>query len=534
MQLPFLLFLAVAAAIGGAWSWLGASIPMPPSPIAAGEKLHCLSYAPFRGSQSPLVSGTYIDARQIEDDLARLAKVTECVRTYSVEHGVDQVPAIAAKYGLKVMQGIWLSSHKDKNAWQVETAIALVNRHPDVIRAVIVGNEVLLRGEMSVADLVATMQRVKVGVSVPVTYADVWEFWLRNRALAEVADFVTVHILPYWEDFPIAADKAAAHIDAIRARVAQAFPGKEILIGETGWPSEGRMRESARPSPADQARVLHDVLNAARAGNYKVNLIEAFDQPWKRAHEGTVGGYWGLYDDATRAPKFIWGQPVSNHPRWLLQAGGGIALAAFVFAAAWTGRGPTGPILRRWLSVAIIALAAGLLIGLAIEKGLTESFGISGWLRFAVMATVALTVPVIAATALARATPMPSFAQLLGGIPGRPGDILALALGGALVVLSVLAVEAALGLAFNPRYKDFPYAALGAPAVAYLAVAFAGSRPSSEGGAAERIAAAALTLSAIYIAFNEGFANWQAQSFVAVLLMLAVTLLRLAGVRKQG
>ncbi|MGL1645730.1 hypothetical protein ACSTHO_23425, partial [Vibrio parahaemolyticus] len=82
-----------------------------------------------------------------------------------------------------------------------------------------------------------------------------------------------------------------------------------------GWPSQGRMREGARPSPVDQARVLHDLLVAARTERFHVNLIEAYDQPWKRYLEGTVGGYWGLFD-ARHQVKFEWGSPVSNHPQW--------------------------------------------------------------------------------------------------------------------------------------------------------------------------------------------------------------------------
>ena len=117
-----------------------------------------------------------------------------------------------------------------------------------------VGNEVLLRGEMTAADLAANIRSVKSQVTIPVTYADVWEFWLRHREVYDAVDFVTIHILPYWEDFPIRARHAAAHVDAIRKRMAVAFPGKEILIGETGWPSAGRMREGALPSRANQAQ----------------------------------------------------------------------------------------------------------------------------------------------------------------------------------------------------------------------------------------------------------------------------------------
>src|SRR4029078_9252529 len=98
-------------------------------------------------------------------------------------------------------------------------------------------------------------------VPVRVTYADVWEFWLRNRNLADAADFITIHILPYWEDSPIPAGTSAAHVGSIRRHVAEAFPGREIMIGEVGWPSAGRMREGAPPSLINQAPVLQHVLD---------------------------------------------------------------------------------------------------------------------------------------------------------------------------------------------------------------------------------------------------------------------------------
>ena len=161
---------------------------------------------------------------------------------------------------------------------------------------------------------------------MPVTYADVWEFWLRNTEIANVVDFITIHILPYWEDFPVAARDAVAHVDAIRQQVVNAFPGKEVLIGEVGWPSAGRMREGALPSPVNQARVILDVLALSKRDHFNVNVIEAFDQPWKRALEGTVGGHWGLLKATTRAPKFFGALAVSNHPLWLWQVAGGISI----------------------------------------------------------------------------------------------------------------------------------------------------------------------------------------------------------------
>jgi glucan 1,3-beta-glucosidase len=529
MRLPLGLFAATAACIAAAWWWLGQPVPMPPSPLAAGEKLHCVSYAPFRGAQNPLSAGTHIEPWQIDEDLARLARFTNCVRSYSIEHGLDKIPEIARKHGLKVLHGLWLSSHADKNRVQVETTIALAKQFPDVIQAVIVGNEVLLRGEMSPTDLANTMRHVKSQISMPVTYADVWEFWLRHREVYNAADYVTIHILPYWEDFPIPAEQAAAHVEAIRKRVVATFPDKRVFIGEVGWPSAGRMREGALPSPANQARILHDVLNIAKRENYQVNVIEAFDQPWKRQLEGTVGGYWGLFDDRTREPKFIWGEALSNHPLWRWQAAGGVAFAVVIFAAAFfAGRGAVASDApRTWGAVALTALFGGALIGWTIESTLVQSFGLGGWARSLGLALVALAAPIVGAAAIRRGSALPSFAGVIGRTEERARDPLVLALGALLILLCVLAVLVALGLAFDPRYRDFPFAQLTAGVLPFLVLSLAVPPSAGVRPAAERLAAAILGLSTIYIVVNETMANWQALWTAAALAALVVILTRM-------
>ncbi len=265
---PLAFFAVTALAIAVAWWWLGKPVALPPSPLAAGEKLYCVSYAPFRDGQDPLVETTQIPPQQIDEDLKFLARYTDCIRTYSVENGLDKVPEIAQRYGLKVLQGLWLSNKIVRNRAQMATTVALAKKYPDVIRAVIVGNEVLLRGEMSAPDLGAIIREVKAQITQPVTYADVWEFWLRYADLQNAVDFVTIHILPYWEDFPLPASRAAAHVDAIRKKVVAAIPNKEIVIGEFGWPSHGRMREGALPSPSNQARAIEETLDARQAREF--------------------------------------------------------------------------------------------------------------------------------------------------------------------------------------------------------------------------------------------------------------------------
>jgi glucan 1,3-beta-glucosidase len=527
MGIATALFALAAAAIVAFWGWLGAAVQMPPSPLAAGETLTCMSYAPFRGDQNPFGPDIPIDPRQIDEDLAQLKAVTDCVRTYSVDHGLDQIPEIARRHGMKVLQGLWVSNQPDKTRQQVETAIALAKRYPDVISAVVVGNEVLLRGDMSAPELARLIREVKAQVAVPVTYADVWEFWLRHREIAAAVDFVTVHILPYWEDFPIPARDAAQHVDAIRKQIVAAFPDKDVFIGEFGWPSAGRMREGALPSPVSQARVMHEVLALAKREGYRVNLIEAYDQPWKRQLEGTVGGHWGLFGAYRRLAKFDWGGIVSNHPRWRWQAVGGVGLAAAVFATAFGVRRRVGASADTglWLRIAGIAIVSGALIGWTVANIPLESLTVGDWLRSLAWAAVALISPIAAAAALAAGSQAPTFAQMLGRSPDRPQDLLVLTLGILLIALSVLSVQGALGLVFDPRYRDFPFAPLIGAAAPFLLLGGA-LRPNRwlKAPAAETVAAATLAAAAVYIVLNEGLANWQAVWFSAGLLAVALIL----------
>jgi exo-beta-1,3-glucanase (GH17 family) len=526
-------FVLTALAIAAAWWWLGAPVELPKFD-ASGHKLYCLSYAPFRGGQNPLVEGTRVDARQIDEDLALLAKYTDCIRTYSVDDGRDDVLASARRHGLKVLHGIWVSHDVDKTRQQVEATVAYAKAYPDVIKAVVVGNEVLLRGEMSAATLSDIIREVKARVPMPVTYADVWEFWLRYPDVENAVDFVTVHILPYWEDFPIPAARAAEHVADIRGRVAAAFPGKEIVVGEFGWPSAGRMREGARPSPSNQALALTETLALAAREHFQLNVIEAFDQPWKRALEGTVGGYWGIIDRATGAPKFGFaGGPVSDHPNWPLQALAGIILAAFAFGAACAAGARKGVSTARWAAIAGASFLAAVAFGWTIETVAVESFSIGSWLRSLAFAAASAAAAIVCAAGCAAKRPAPAFADLLGRRPPRR-DGFDWALGGTLMLTMVVAVEAALGLVFDPRYRDIPFAPLTAAAVPYLVLSFAAPRSGVSRAVAERTTAALLALCSLYIAFNEGFANWQAIWFCAGLIALAVSLARTRGALSSG
>jgi exo-beta-1,3-glucanase (GH17 family) len=318
--LAALVAFTVVTALNLLWWWL----PNRPVEIAGwtSAPLQSVSFAPYRPGQSPL-SRTFPTPDQIEQDLKRLQGKVQAVRTYSAGENLETVPQRAGKYGLKVWEGAWLNANDKENLEQVNLLIDHANRYRDTVERVIVGNEVLLRKELTANQLRAYIRMVKQRVRQPVTYADVWEFWLRNPSLADDVDFITIHMLPYWEDAPIGMDRHEAdgtssiekHILDIYHRVQNRFPGKPIVIGETGWPSDGRMRSDARPGRVEQVRFFSMFRSLAEREHFDYNFVEAFDQHWKARQEGTVGATWGLLN-AYRGDKFELGKPVLAEPQW--------------------------------------------------------------------------------------------------------------------------------------------------------------------------------------------------------------------------
>ena len=334
------------------------------------------------------------------------------------------------------------------------------------------GNEVLLRGEQRPERLAEMIEKVKSETGLPVTYADVWEYWLRAPELVDKVDFLTIHILPYWEDDPVPASEGLAHFQKILPHVRQAFPGKEIFIGETGYPSRGRVRENAIPSLYDQSLYLRDLIRYANEHHIGYNLIEAFDQPWKRASEGTVGGYWGLFD-SERQQKFEWHGPVSNYPHWF---GWGIASVAMACLILFV-RGKEG-----WLA----GIFATLLM-LQIEHSFTAWR--NGWELAVEVYLLLQSLALIFTTPNLWSNDKKYWSINLSSsqIPG-------------LYLATLLSVGVtSLGQVFDPRYRDLPLAAFAIPALCFLFL-----RPKVT---EDRYIRWLLLLSALYIAIAENLGN---------------------------
>lgn len=495
-------------ALGGFWYGLGQPVSLP-DVASASHKLQCASYTPFDKDQSPFDQPFKLRPERMDADLALLSSRFECIRTYSMT-GLEALPDLARKHGLKLMIGAWVNGNPVDTEKEVDALIASANANPDVVSSVIVGNESLLRKEITAPQLVKLIHKVKSQIKQPVTYADVWEFWLQHPEIAPAVDFLTIHLLPYWEDDPAGIDEALAHVGEIRQVFGNRFAPKDIMIGETGWPSEGRQRETALPSRVNEAKFIRGFVSMAEQNGWRYNLIEAFDQPWKRVSEGAVGGYWGLYD-ADRQDKGILAGPVSNVPHWpvWLGFGGLIFLATLLIAGAVRTT-------RAALTLPLLGAVGACSIGAWAELSWATSRYTGEWMWAGLL--IGLNLMVLAHAALTLGSKAGWRELAFARLERCAGWMLAAAGFAAAVMM--------LALVFDPRYRSFPSAALLLPALVYLCRPVRGPR--------REMAVLAFIIGAGIAPqlYREGLQNQQAWAWALVSLLMVIALWRCLRVRK--
>ena len=502
--LPYLCAVVVGfLALASLWQTIGKPVVLADAATPT-HKLQCASYTPFGKDQSPFDQPLDIRPEQMDTDLALLAQRFECIRTYSVT-GLETLPELARKHGIKLITGAWVSRNPHDTQIEIDGLIKLAKENPDVVQAVIVGNEALLRKEVTAGQLVSLIEQVKSQISQPVTYADVWEFWLKHPEVAPAVDFITIHLLPYWEDNPAGIDDALHEVAEVRERFGRDFAPKDIMIGETGWPSEGRQRETALPSRVNQAIFIRGVVAMAEQNGWRYNLIEAFDQPWKRVSEGAVGGFWGIFD-ADRQDKSILAGPVSNLPHWpaWLAASSGVLLLGLLLG----GRPASS---RNAIALPLLAALAAACIGLWAELAWVTSRYVGEWLW--AFALLGLNLLVLAHAALALSTRDGWRAGAFAWLERRAGWLLlAAGFAGAVMMLALVT---------DARYRSFPSAALLLPALVYLCRPVA-TAPKREIGLLALLLAAGI----VPQLYEETLVNLQAIGWAVTSALLAAALWR--------
>ncbi|MEI6557685.1 MAG: glycosyltransferase, partial [Rhodospirillaceae bacterium] len=295
--------------LGNAGVWALANRPVSERPWAG--VINGVGVSPYQAGQNPM-QGDQPQPDDIDRDMKLLKGKVKSIRTYSAVGAVDLVPAIAAKYGLTVTAGAWIQGKPEIDEPELANIIRVARANRNV-RRVIVGNEAILRTDVTVAQAIDYIKRVKRHVSVPVSTAEPWHVWLSHPELVEAVDFIAVHLLPYWEGVPLeqAVDYSMHRYTELRDK----YPGKHILVSEVGWPSDGPWRRGAEASLVNQAKFTRTFLNIAAKNHLDYYIMEAFDQPWKRTLEGSAGTSWGLWD-AWRQAKFPMAGDIVEVPDW--------------------------------------------------------------------------------------------------------------------------------------------------------------------------------------------------------------------------
>jgi len=258
---------------------------------------HGLCFSPYLDGQAP---GSQVSAAQIRTRIQIMAPYARWVRSFSCTDGNELIPQIAHEFGLKTLVGAWLGTDAEINEREIEGVIAVARAgHADIVA---VGNEVLLREDLSEDELLLFIERVKQALpGVKVGYVDAYYLFEKHPRVTTACDVLLTNCYPFWEGCP--REQALDYMQTMVRRVQAVSGGKPVIISETGWPDRGSAFHGSVPSQTGAMRYFVDTVNWAQEANVPMFYFAAFDEAWKVGAEGDVGAYWGLWDKAGQ-PKF--------------------------------------------------------------------------------------------------------------------------------------------------------------------------------------------------------------------------------------
>jgi len=230
--------------------------------------------------------------------IALIAPHTRWVRSFACTEGHELIPLLAREKGLKTMVGAWISPDRARNEREIESLIALARQ--GLVNTTVVGNEVLLRGDLPEHELLAYVARVKAALTddVPVGCVEAYFHFLERPALTAACDVLLPNCYPFWEGADI--DVAAQYVRRMHGLVKAAGGDKPVIVTETGWPWKGEAVAGAVPSADNAMRFFIDIQQWGRREGVKLFYFSSFDEPWKLGQEGVVGTQWGLWDKDER------------------------------------------------------------------------------------------------------------------------------------------------------------------------------------------------------------------------------------------
>jgi exo-beta-1,3-glucanase (GH17 family) len=261
------------------------------------RKIHGISFSPYVEGQGP---GTSLGEAQIRERIKVIQPHVHWVRTFSCSDGNELIPQVAHQEGLKTIVGAWLDDDRETNETELANAIDIANRgHANILA---IGNEVLLRGELTEQELIDYIGRAREAApGVDVGYVDAYFEFEAHPQLTAACDVVLANCYPFWEGCP--AEHALLYMKEMYRCAVRAAGDKNVIISETGWPNVGTATDGALPSFENAIKYFIDTHRWAEEDNIDVVWFSSFDESWKIGAEGDVGAFWGLWDKDGR-PKY--------------------------------------------------------------------------------------------------------------------------------------------------------------------------------------------------------------------------------------
>lgn len=250
-----------------------------------------ITYSPYNADGS---------CKSTSDVASDLSKLTDygIIRLYGVD--CDQVANVlqAKASSQKLFLGIYYVDQIQAGVDTMKSAIDQYGSWDDVY-TVSIGNELVNGGQAStsqVGEYISTGKSAlqSAGYTGPVVSVDTFIAVINNPDLCNYSDYMAVNAHAYFDKNTAAADAGPWVLDQIQ-RVWTACGGKkDVVITESGWPSQGQTYGVAVPSPENQASAISSIKSSC--GDSTI-LFTAFNDYWKADGEYGVEKYFGVLSD---------------------------------------------------------------------------------------------------------------------------------------------------------------------------------------------------------------------------------------------
>lgn len=252
--------------------------------------VHGFCFSLYEDGQKP---GDIISEAQVRRRMEILKPHTKWIRSFSCTEGNEWIPKVAKEMGLNTLVGAWLGNDPEINEREIEGLIKLAKEGYVDIAAV--GNEVMYRNDLTEDQLLEYIQRVKNEIpGIPVGYVDAYYEFSHRPRITELCDVILANCYPFWEGCPF--ENSLDYMKQMYFQAKAAANGKEVIITETGWPSQGENLKGSWPSEKSARDYFINTQLWSANDNIPVFYFSSFDESWKVGAEGTVGAYWGIWD----------------------------------------------------------------------------------------------------------------------------------------------------------------------------------------------------------------------------------------------